>query len=168
MPLNSKGYTLIELTVVVILIGLIIGMVIPRFREAVLTDNLLNSTNKMIGMIKTLRNQAIREQKVYVLHLDMESNRVWFDSPSMTDEERARAAETAPALPEDVRILDVWSSGEGKKMTGEAGLRINKKGYIQQAIIHLGSQDDREFTLLISPFLRKVKVFEKYVEFEDI
>ena len=168
MPLNREGYTLIELTVVVILIGLIIGMVIPRFREAVLTDNLLNSTNKMIGMIKTLRNQAIREQKVYILHLDMEGNRVWYDSPSMTDEERARAAEKAPSLPEDVRIMDVWASGAGKRMTGEAGLRINKKGYIQQAIIHLGSQDDRQFTLLISPFLRKVKVFEKYLEFEDI
>jgi prepilin-type N-terminal cleavage/methylation domain-containing protein len=167
MSLNREGYTLIELTVVMVLIGLTVAMVTPRFRDAVLSDNLRNSTNRLIGMIKTLRNGAIREQKVYIIHFDMESNRVWYDSPSMSDEERARAAEKAPTLREDVRIMDIWSSGAGKKMAGEAVIIINKKGYIQQSVIHLGSDDDREYTLLISPFLRRVKVFEKYVDIED-
>jgi hypothetical protein len=64
--------------------------------------------------------------------------------------------------------MDVWISGEGKIMLGEVRIRINKKGYIQQSIIHLGMEDNREFTLLLSPFLRRVEVYDEYIEFEDI
>jgi hypothetical protein len=103
-----------------------------------------------------------------MLHFDLESNRFWFDSPSMTEEERARIASEASPLPGQVHIMDVWISGAGKIMLGEVRIRINKKGYIQQSAIHLGTEDNREFTLLLSPFLRRVEIYDKYVEFEEI
>lgn len=165
---HSKGFTFIELTVVILLLGLMFALTVPRFQGALLTDDLKGSTRKMIGIIKNLRNEAIREQKDYILHFDLESNRFWIDSTDMTELERATASEEASHLPDGVRIMDVWFRGEGKTMAGETAIRFNKKGYVPQSVIHLGSDDGREFTLVLSPFLRRVKVLETYVDFADI
>ena len=143
-------------------------LTIPRFQTAIVTDDLKATTRKMVGMIKGLRDEAVREYRVYFLHFDLESNRFWIDSTGMTEEERARAAEKASTLPEGIRVLDIWFSGKGKKMTGQAAIRFNTKGYVQPSAIHLGSEDGREFTLVLSPFLGRVKIYEEYIEFEEI
>ena len=133
-----------------------------------LTDDLKATVRRMVGTVRSLRNEAIREQKIYTLHFDLESNRFWIESADITDEGRDLAYEKAYRLPEGVRILDVWRRGTGKKMAGETSIRFTKKGYVEQSIIHLAAEDGREFTLVLSPFLGKVKVHEKYVEIVGI
>lgn len=167
MILNKKGFTFIELTVVIILIGLIMALTAPRFRQSILTDDLKTTVRRMVGLIKSLRNDAIRERKEYLLHFDIESNKYWIASTKMNEIEKAKAREKAVFLPASVRILDIWFKDTGKKMTGEAVIRFNKKGYVQESAIHLGSQDERKFTLLLSPFLGKVTVKTAYVDFEE-
>ena len=166
MNRKTNGYTFIELTVVVFLIGLTLVLTVPKFRYAMLTDDLKATVRRMVGTVRSLRNEAIREQKIYTLHFDLESNRFWIESADMTDEGRDLAYEKAYRLPEGVRILDVWSGARGKKVDGKAAIRFTKKGYIEQSVIHLAAEDGREFTLELSPFLGKVKVSEKYIEFE--
>ena len=165
---GKKGFTLIELVVVVLLIGLTMVLSVPRLRYAMLTDDLRGTVRRMVGTVRTLRNEAIREQKVYALHFDLESNRLWADSADMTDEERIEAHQKAFQLPKGVRVLDVWRSGKGKEVAGEAVIHFTKKGYMEQSVIHLGAEDGRRFTLIFSPFLGRVKVLEEYIEFVDI
>jgi len=164
ISIRCKGYTFIELTVVIFLIGLTLALTVPKFRYAMLTDELKATVRRMVGTVRSLRNEAIREQKIYALCFDIESNRFWVESTDMTDEGRELAFEKAFQLPEGVRILDVWSGKMGKKVEGKAAIHFTKKGYIEQSVIHLGAEDGRKFTLELSPFLGKVKVFEKYVE----
>ena len=164
--MHKRGYTFIELTVVLFLIGLMFTLAVPRFRYALLTDNLKNVTRKMAGIIKGLRSEAIREHEAFILHFGLDSDIYWIESASMTEEERMLAREQAFSLPGDVRIMDVWFKEKGKIIAGETAIRFNKRGYVQQSVIHLGSEDGREFTLILSPFLSKIKVIEKYVDFE--
>jgi Tfp pilus assembly protein FimT len=164
---SSKGYTFIELTVVIFLIGLTLVLTVPKFRYAMLTDDLKATVRRMVATVRTLRNEAIRKQEIYTLHFDLESNRFWMESGDMTDEGRELAYEKAFQLPQGVRILDVWSRARGKKTDGKAIVHFTKKGYIEQSAIHLAADDGREFSLVLSPFLGKVKVFEKYVEYVD-
>ena len=165
---DKKGYTFIELTVVVLLIGLMMAVTLPRFRYALLTDNLKTATRRLVGIIKTMRIEAVREQQGFVLYFDLESNRFWHESSAMTEEERLISREKASSLPSGVRFLDLWLKGKGKKVSGEAAIRFNKKGYVKQSVIHLASEDGRKFTLVLSPFLGRVQVLKKYVEFEDV
>jgi len=167
MSKNTKGYTFIELTVVIILIGVMVSISVPKIRHAILTDKLKSASRKMIGIISSLRNDAIREQKTFYLHFDLEANRFWTDSEGMLEEERLSANEKAASLPEGISIRDVWFRGKGKKQHGGAVIRFSKKGYVQESAIHLSSDDGREFTLVLSPFLGRIKAFESYVEFED-
>ena len=153
---------------VIFLIGLTLVMTVPRVRYEMLTDNLKATVRKMVGEIRDLRNIVVREQKDYRLCFDLGSNRYWIESKDMTDEGRALEYDKAKSLPGGVQILDVWSGGMGKKVDGKAEIRFTKKGYIEQSVIHLGAEDGRKFTLELSPFMGKVKVYEKYVEFVGI
>jgi prepilin-type N-terminal cleavage/methylation domain-containing protein len=159
-----KGYTLIELTVVIVLIGMMLAVSIPRFRYSLLTDNLKSVTRRMIGFVKEIRNDAVREQKAYFLYLDLESNKVWVESQGMSQEEREMIRERAFTFPEDIRIMDVWRKEDGKQVHGEAAIRFTKKGYVKYTAIHIGAEDGREFTLILSPFLGTIKSHDTYVD----
>ena len=161
-----KGYTLIELVVVMVIIGFVMTLMVPQFREAILTDNLKSTVRKMVGIIKTTREEAIRDQRPYDLRFDLESNIIWVDSPKMSEEEQTLAREQASSFPSDVNILDVWTAQDGKKMNGETRIRFSRKGYVQLSAIHLGSDDDRLFTLVLNPFQGTVDILENYVDFK--
>jgi len=162
---GQGGFTFLELTVVILLIGLMVGLATPRIRDTLLTDHLKGTARTIVGLVKSLREEAIREQKTYALHFDFEANRFWVESSSMNEEEQAQAREKATQLPQGVRVEDIWFRTRGKKMTGETEIRFDRKGYVPHSVIHLGSEDGREFTIELSPFLGRVRVVDKYVEF---
>ncbi len=165
----SKGYTLIELMVVVVLIGIFFSFTAPRFRDAVLTDSLKSATLRLTGKIINLRSNAMQKHFDHRLRFDLEKNEYWYESADVTPEGSALAhEETVEHLPQDVRIIDIWIKDRGKKMAGDAAIKFTKKGYTQQSAIHLESDDNRVFTIVLSPFLQKVKVMENYIEFEDL
>ncbi|MDB9822806.1 prepilin-type N-terminal cleavage/methylation domain-containing protein [Deltaproteobacteria bacterium] len=166
--MRAGGFTLIELTMVILLFGLLLSLTVPRFQDAVITDHLKSASRKIISTTGELRNFAIREYKDYYLMFNLESNQFWIDSSFITEEERVTARENTFYIPEGVRIIDIWLRGEGKKTYGETGIRFTRKGYIQPSMIHLGSEDGRNFTLVLRPFLGKIEVMDSYVDFEDI
>jgi len=165
---KERGYTLIELAVVIMLIGLMLGVSIPRFRSFLLTDSLKSSTLRIIGLVKELRSDAVRENRIYDLHFDMGSNLIWVGFEGMTQEESELAHKRAFQLSQDVKIIDVWRMGKGKKVDGDATIRITYKGYLEQSIIHLGADDGREFSLILQPFLGSIKSYDRYIDNKDI
>jgi prepilin-type N-terminal cleavage/methylation domain-containing protein len=168
MPRDTKGYTLIELIVVVVLLGLVFAFVAPRFRDAVLIDNLKSTTRKLANKIMELRNDAIQKHVDHLLKFDLEKNEYWHELAGNTAEGSELAYENnVKNLPHGVRITDIWIKDKGKQMAGEITLKLRKEGYAQQSAIHLESEDGREFTIVVSPFLPRIKVLEKYIELED-
>ncbi|MBW1779154.1 MAG: prepilin-type N-terminal cleavage/methylation domain-containing protein [Deltaproteobacteria bacterium] len=166
MFLGKKGYTFVELIVVIVMVGIVLTFAAPRLRHALLNDHLKATARKMIGIIHNLRNEAVREHQTVALYLDLNSNRFWTADASMTGGELDLARERGSALPADVRIRDVWINGEGKTVEGEARILFTPKGYTQMSAIHLRSEDGREMTLKLSPFMSKVSVLDTYVEFD--
>lgn len=164
---NHEGFTLIELVVVVTLIVMMIGLTMPQIRNTLLSDNLKRTALRMAGLAKNLRDKAVRERKTYGLHLEMLRQQYWIGFAAMTEEDQALAQENAEKLPSDVQILDVWFKEEGKVSEGEAVILFFEKGYVRPSIIHLGDDEGRRFTVVLSPFGGKVKVLEKYVDFEN-
>ena len=161
---NKKGYTLIELIVVIAIIGLMVSISIPRFSDSLLSDTLKSSVRKITGIIQALRNDAIRDHKVYHLCFDLESNQYWIDTLPEKDDKKTYPIKKH-LLPKGVYILDILFPDEEKGMTGEVIIRFNQKGYVQPALIHIASEDHREFTLVISPFLGNVRIIKGHEEF---
>jgi prepilin-type N-terminal cleavage/methylation domain-containing protein len=162
---NDRGFTLIELVVVLVLLGLMFGITVPKFRKTFSSDSLNSTSLKLIGLVQDLRERAISGQVSYVLHFDIREKRIWALASTASEEEQEIAQERAYQLPVDVKIQDVWSWGSGK-FYDEGLIRFSRKGYIEQSMIHLQSEDGRELSLELSPFLGSIKIHEGYVDFD--
>jgi len=161
----ARGFTLIELVVVIVLLGLMFGITVPRFRQALLNDALDTTSLRLIGLVQDLRERAISGQVSYILHLDIREKRIWAFASTASEEEQETARERAYELPADVRIQDVWSWSSGK-LFNEGIIRFSRKGYIEQSMIHLQSEDGRELSLELTPFLGSIKIHDGYVDFD--
>jgi len=164
--LNTRGYTLLELIVVIVLLGLIFGLTVPNFRQALLSDRLDATALRFIGLIQDLREKAIHDQEPYTLHIDIRSNKIWAFPSLASEEEQEKARERAYGLPSDVQIQDIWSLNGGK-FYDEAIIRFSKKGYVEQSVIHLKSEEGREISLELNSFLGSIKIHEGYVDTES-
>lgn len=165
---KSEGFTLIELAIVVFLAGLMLSITVPVVREALLHDNLKTASRKLVETIEWLRTKSVSEYTDHILLFDLGKGKYWYEASDMYDSDLRRVREQAQTFPEDVRILDIDQYGSEKKVDGETGIRFSRKGYITYSLIHLADKSDRKFTLVIEPFLGKVKIKEDYLNFEDL
>ncbi len=165
---HSKGYTLLELMVVLVLLGMFLSFIAPKFRDAVLTDNIKKATLRLIGKIRGIRSDTIQKHKDLILKFDLAKNEYWHEATDLTAEGRETNYEkNVEHLPPGVRITSIWTKGNEEKMAEKISIKFTKKGYSQQAAIYLESDDRRQVTIVIRPFLPKIKVMEGYIEFEN-
>jgi prepilin-type N-terminal cleavage/methylation domain-containing protein len=164
---QNNGFTLIELIVVISLISLMLFFAIPRFQDSVLSDNTKKVSRWIMAKVHTLKERAVREQKLYVLHVSLDSNRLWITNELMSEQELQNAAQSAYELPDDIKVLDVEYPDEEIISVGRADIYFYKRGYSERAMIHVENNDNEQLSFLIEPFLSKVKVYEKYVGFEN-
>ncbi|MDX1775190.1 MAG: prepilin-type N-terminal cleavage/methylation domain-containing protein [Desulfobulbales bacterium] len=162
IPGNARGYTLIELIVVIVILGLVFGLTVPKFKQAVSRDSLDSSVLRIIGLVEDLRESAISNQVSYLLNFDLREKKLWAFASNVSEEEQEHAKERAARLPDDVEIEDIWTWTNGR-LYEEATIRFSKKGYIEQSMIHLESEDGRQLTLELTPFLGSIIIHEGYV-----
>jgi prepilin-type N-terminal cleavage/methylation domain-containing protein len=162
--LNNRGYTLIELSVVVLLIGTMLLIAVPRVRDTLLNDDLKASTRRLISSARQLRNETIREQTDYILHIDIGNPAFWIYPADATAEKRAELRGRAFHFPEGIRITDVRQADQTGMTQGETEIRFFRRGYVEPTVVHL-AKDDRTYTLVFNPFLPAMTVYEKYVDF---
>jgi general secretion pathway protein H len=165
--MKKKGFTLLELVVVLGLLGIMLAISFPRFRQVLTVNELKTATRKIVGLASGLRDMAIRDNKDYLLHVEIDNRRFWVDSDADTEEEKSQAREAGYLLPPPIRISDVWLYSQGKISFGEATIRFNRKGYAEKTMIHLAAADGDQMSLLVSPFLSEIKIFDGYVEAEQ-
>jgi len=163
---HSSGFTLIELIVVIALISIMLVFSIPRLQGNPFLDETKKSSRWIIGKVQALRENAIRNQKRYTLHFDLDTGRIWDTDESLSAEAAESAALDAYSLPADLRIVDIEFPMAGQISSGRADVAFYKEGYTDKVIIHM-ADDEQNMSLLIEPFLATVKIFEKYAGFED-
>jgi prepilin-type N-terminal cleavage/methylation domain-containing protein len=163
----NAGFTLIELIVVISLMGLMLFFSLPRLQDNPFLDDSKQSLRWLVGKVQSLKESAIRNQKQYALHFDLDSGRIWENNESMSEEDLENAAlNNSYALPNDLRIVDIEYSQKGKIFSGQDEIIFYKAGYTDKAIVHM-QEGDTYLSLLLEPFLSNVQFFESYTGFED-
>jgi prepilin-type N-terminal cleavage/methylation domain-containing protein len=163
---QAAGFTLIELVVVMALLGLMLFFSLPRLQNNPFLDDSKKSSRWLIGKIQSLKESAIRDQKLYTLHFDLDSGRVWETNEAMSPEDVEGAVLNSYALPEDLRVIDIEYPAKGKVYSGQAEINFYKAGHTDKALVHM-QEGDTYLSFLLEPFLPKVQFFEKYASFED-
>jgi general secretion pathway protein H len=95
----TRGFTLMEIMVVMVIAGLMIALVPPLFSGAVSGTKLKGSVRDLAVILRETRSQAINTNTEQIVQLDLESSRY-------------RAGDAKPrALPEDAAIAIELVSG---------------------------------------------------------
>ncbi len=163
---SDRGFTLIELVVVMALMSIMLAFSMPRFRNTLLSDPSREVSRWILLTVPALKKRAVQEQKQYILHIDIDDNQLWVTDDTMSEEEAEAAISKGLVLPDGLNLLDIEYPGRERITSGQAEIRFYRKGYSDKAYIHTEDGDNGQRSYLIEPFLHRVKRYEQYVAFE--
>lgn len=161
--LNSRGFTLVELLVVIALFGIMLAFAVPSTRDVLTTDDLKKASRRLIGLERQLRADAVRDQVDYILVLNIPEASYYVITPDMTPEKRAEIEKLSRKLAGSVTIADVVNYRNEKISEGLLKIKFGKNNVSPPLIIHL-AEEDRRMTLVINPFLGVTAVHDGYVD----
>lgn len=82
---KEKGFSLIELIIVLILFGLSVSLVIPSLSRLSKTMELKGAVKKVTAILHAFRSEAVNKGKVYQVLFDANSKEVLVQSPEVAE-----------------------------------------------------------------------------------
>lgn len=162
---NGGGFTLIELLVVIVVLGVMIGLVVPTMGEMT-GANLRRSSRHLTGMIRFLRDDAQAKKAVYRLRFDIPAGHYWAEVLTRTSEgtqefkrlQTSLSSETGLAGQTTFRDVRVANHPD------DPYILFTPDGWVERAVIHLKSGDGKDYTLLVKPLTGDTELLEGTVE----
>jgi prepilin-type N-terminal cleavage/methylation domain-containing protein len=93
--MKSKGFVLIELIIVMILFGVSLGLAVPFFSRVSKTAELKGTAQKISGILRYGRSEAVHEGRVYQVLFNADLREVRIKSIELTEEEGTEEDKTA-------------------------------------------------------------------------
>ena len=75
--LKHKSFTLIELLLVIVILGVIAGITLPNFRQTYTTFKLKSTTQQIVSLMRYARSRAIIETKIFQMDFDDSLSSYW-------------------------------------------------------------------------------------------
>jgi general secretion pathway protein H len=80
---SSIGFTLVELLVVLVLVGMLVAVVFPSIGRGISTVRLRTCCREIAATLRLARSKAVKEQQVYLVGFDLEKNKVELSSADL-------------------------------------------------------------------------------------
>lgn len=156
---TDRGFTLLELIVVVALISIMFFFVVPRFAETAFTDDTFRTSQWIVNQAGALREAAIAGGADRFLVIDMDDGRLWVaDCAADAETHHEQAEDRGLRLPEGQRITGVTAADGRRFAAGRAVVRFSPDGYATGALIHLAVAGGEPVSLEIEAFLPEVRI----------
>ncbi len=154
-----------ELIIVSVLAAIFLTLSIPALRHEMLDDELNAATRQIIGTVQEIRNLAVREHKPYLLHFELGERRIWYEAEGASDL-FAEEEETALQLPQEVRLEEVRLASQETENSRSVTLWISNKGYMDQMTVLLSDNNNRDISIVFSPFSGSAKIHDNHLQTE--
>jgi general secretion pathway protein H len=163
--MNRRGFTLIEIAVVLAIIGMVLMLVMPRLPSSE-QENLKVSARTLAATIRYMQDRAATGRTTYYLRMEPGTDSV------KVLEAAADGSEKDPQDPllrknpvkAGIVVADVTIPRLGKINDGMLRLDVGGAGLRDFVVIHLRSPDNTFWTVMAYPASGKVKVFDGYRE----
>ena len=168
---HSHGFTMIELGMVLLVLGIVGALIIPRYGGVLERQQMRRTINLLRGTVRYLHAHAAHTKRIYRLQFDLE-NQVMSTCFLELDSENTCIEEANQVLrehtfPDLVRIVDVINPQGEKIREGEAVTHFHPTGIAEPSIIHLATIQEQYMTLIIEPLTGNLRVHDGYVEPEN-
>ena len=160
-----RGFTLIEIVVVLVIISMAMMIVIPRLPSSE-SENLKSSARTLASTLRYLQDRAATGRTTYYLRLEPGTDEVKVLEAAADGSEKEPADPLLQQRPvrEGIQVADVFIPRLGKINDGQLRLEIGMGGLRDFVVIHLRSTDSVFWTVMAFPSSGKVKVYDGYQE----
>lgn len=168
---SQDGFTLLELMVVIVIIGLFSALFSVRIESVLSGGDLRYASRILMGEISKLRGEAAYTRTDHVLELDiaentlsrpdLETNKMGFsDEPSKMRGTNNQVIK----LPKGVDLQDVVVASKGKIQEGKALITFYANGTVDRALVHLRNEKNEAYTLEVNPLTAQVTLHDSYID----
>lgn len=162
-PARRAGFTLAELTIVLVLIGIVLSVVLPRISGFDDNERLRRSVRRLAGQSVEAFSQAVTKSRPWFFCLDLDQGETWLSTVLPGREGRPGLASDVYRLPEGVRLTEVHHPVEGEVNDGRLAFGYWPQGGSEPGEIHLSAGKDLEMTIFLRPFLGRTEIKAGYV-----
>src|SRR5216684_2180379 len=162
---NSGGFTLLELAVVMMIMGLVIMLAIP-YLGGLGNAQLKSEARRLASRANYLYQEAAAQKVMLRLVFDLDGNGYFVMRLDPLATKPAVVRESGPAgvralMPPGVRIRDVWVEGNGALRKGSISCQFYPTGYVDATVVHMTDARGVVYTLSISPTSGQVAITNK-------
>ena len=174
---RAGGFTLVELMVVVVIVGLMVGLAASRIDFLIPKYRLRGAAREVAGLFKQARSRAVGSGKDVYVELDLPRGQYWilvaFPKPAEAGEPvDPNALEYQPlqqqALPDGVKFVDAIQGAKDRVEAGRARLKVSPFGSSAHMIVNLKNTDDREMALRMNGLTGAVTFREGRLDAEEL
>jgi len=167
-PTDPGGFTLIELSIVLLVLAIAASFVIPRLRD---TDSaaLATSAARLATTARLLYEEAAFRQTPMRLNLDLDKQAYWVtvlrDDPETPEFVPDATLLTRPvALPDAVAFADVVLPALGTVKEGIVFAQFFPEGWADPLLVHLINRRSEYATMVIEPLTGRTRVGDGYID----
>ena len=163
--MNRRGFTLIEIAVVLAIIGMVMALVIPRLPSSE-SENLKISARTLAATLRYMQERAATARTIYFLRIEPGTDNVKVLEAAADGSEKEPDDTLLQKRPvkEGIQVADVVIPRLGKLNNDQVRLVIGAGGLRDFVTIHLRSSGGNFLTVMAFPSGGKVKIYEGYQE----
>lgn len=162
---TDKGFTLLEVMVVAVLIATLAVVATPRFRQLLSPDVGQDVQRELENLLVAVRSESALSRTPLAILYSVEEG--IFRTAVLTADGRV-VTEGDPLsivrrLPEGLRFTDIVTSWEGGASRGVCFTVVWPSGWVEPTTLHVQDQDGRPHTLFIEPLAGTVRMAEGHI-----
>ena len=168
--LGCAGFTLLELTLVLAILGVVMALIMPRLRDPG-RAKLMEQAHRLVLTFRLLRSEAVLGGAAYRLNYDLDQQRYWV-TPAEQVADLAAFARDIGSLARGTKfetpvgIMDVvLPTLAGKVAQGQIYTVFYPDGSIDPTVIHMANGKEA-FTLWLNPMNSRLQMDPGYHEVE--
>ena len=153
---ENKGFTLIELSVVVALIALAALIVGPRFTGVLSGRRLLGAAGRLAGALDYTRSRAVLEGRICYFHFNRNKNQYWITT------EAGKSDSSSPkggrqTLPRGISVRRIEKKGGGRNRFSPV-IRFYPRGTADETVIYLKDRPGQQVKVHVKPYTGRSEV----------
>lgn len=162
---GSAGFTLLEISLVLLIMAVVLMLTLPRLRDPGRAE-LLSQSKRLVNIFKLLRSEAVLNGYAYRLNYDLTAQRYWVTADQSADlgdfvRELGTLAR-GTQLKDPVGISDiVLPTLAGKIEQGQIYTVFYPDGSIDPTVIHLATPREA-YTLWLNPMNGRLNMAAGY------
>ena len=152
---KSGGFTLLELILVLLLMGLIAGLTLPFVGSTLDRITLQSEVRQIASAILFARSEAVSRKTIFTFNINTETNQYWLEVP------KEKEVTQSKQIDETVKIIG-FDTNDETKTEGIFQILFYPRGNSSGGVLRIKSMDDKEesnvYAVSIDPITSKPEI----------